>query len=162
MNSDLYNHVLNIKDNIHIKKSKKSVFTLQEDNITFKVKICRIPSCPFCPKVIASNIMKCRHVLYILIYHYNLSVFYLSHLWNDTIYSVFEQNKKSVNLDEILQKEIKKYISESECAICLENIDGKIYQCTKCSKIVHSKCMNVWFDKSKDNGKRGKCIYCIQ
>jgi hypothetical protein len=161
MNDELYDHISELK-NLFIKKIKKGTFTIQENNITFKIKICRDPICPFCLKVSGSNILKCKHILFVLVEYYGLSVYVLSHLWNDSIFELFEKNKRSERLNDILCKETDRYISQSECGICLENIDKKIYQCCNCGKLVHKSCMNVWFDKSKSNGKRGKCIYCIQ
>jgi len=113
----------------------------------------------------------CPHLLYIMVNHLKLSTSTIFHFYRiqDKIGEIQYNN----TTNKILQKEIKKSIPKENCGICLislidNNYNLDFYQCNKCTKMVHHKCMCKWLDKiNRENKRQGKnessknaCIYC--
>jgi hypothetical protein len=133
-------------------KNKKNTFTLKDGIIKLKISFFKDKiECNWCTNPKLCSLKKCKHIYFLLINHYKLSIDELCLLWRDNNWEIFFEDK---------QKKPNSYLNE-DCGICLEEIEQnnyvnftKIYQCLDCSNFTHHKCLK---QINKDH-----CIFCYK
>jgi hypothetical protein len=114
----------------------------------------------------------CKHIYFLLNNIFGLSVITICFLNLKSVYAKFKEIYSSScnDLNRILEDEIYNVLNNYECGICLEKltksksykiINKDVFECVKCKKMVHTKCMEKWINyKTKEYGTYKGCIYC--
>ena len=150
-------------------KRNKNFMLVKDGIITYKIRINNKLYCQCCDKnnyYDRYNNLYCKHIFYLLKYHFKLNNYAICYLYLDEVHELFKSNykKNKFNLNSLLEKKIGEVINSKECAICYNNlrVNKPLYQCSKCKNIVHMHCFNKWLKyKAKDHCKINKgCIFC--
>lgn len=144
MSYQFYKYYNNIKKNFIILKENKSktLFTLKENNLKFKVDLKNV-TCTMCSKKKLCDIKKCIHIYDLYHKYYNVSDILLPFLWlNDNYLNII--NNKKIIINE----------KDTECPICLDSTEiikkanRNIIHCLNCNKYYHKKCINKLKNKT--------------
>ena len=136
---------------------KKNQYLVKDGWIIYKVRLSPIIACQ-CSQ---ENLL-CDHILHVLdtMYHIKFDILKFFHKLNPQIAGIIAQKKSDIN-GEIIEI-INKHIINDNCGICLEPMDVEslfnqsLYECPKCLKHTHIKCIHRWKTRNLGND----CIYC--
>lgn len=137
---------------IFINKKKKNIFKIKEGimNLIVTMKADNI-TCTWCHNPKQCSLKKCKHIYFVLMKHFDLSLDEICLLFrNDSWGKFFKDNT-----------DLPKSYQDEDCGICLEEIEQnnyinfkKIYQCLDCGNFSHNKCLK---QINKDH-----CIFCYK
>ena len=159
------------------KKRKTNLFkfSVRDGYMTMNVELYPKVSCPCMSSSSSIRYIYCRHVLRIMMAYFGLSSYVITYFHLPEISTKFhdliESNEKIESINDELTKALKDHFSH-ECGICAEELhstkfDMNLYQCNRCGKYVHSRCMQNWNHKrlepknhKKEPPPENGCIYC--
>lgn len=158
------------KTNYKIMNKKKDIILI-DGMVNYKIKFTELSKnksdkisfiqCP-CSKIKH----ECDHIMFLLIDHFKLTEFILNFLHLPSFGKIFLNNITNKELNKLLEENIIKYFSNSECGICFNKLNYRnnynYFQCNTCKNFVHQTCMNKWLTTKNNqipNMEKG-CIYC--
>ena len=152
--NSFYQQVLGMQIYIKNKKKKKNnnTFKIKDGIITLEVKLnSENIICNWCQNPKKCSLKKCKHIYFILLEHFELSLDEICMLFKDDNWTNF------FNDNTILPTSYQ----NEECGICLDEIEQngyvnfkKICQCLDCGNFSHSKCLKQI--------KKDHCLYCYK
>ena len=134
------------------KKNKKNLYKIKDGIISLEIKLANNQiKCNWCSDKKLCSLRKCKHIYFLLIKIFKLSLDEICLLWRDNNWEKFFKDNN--DLPQSYQNE--------DCGICLEEIEQngyvnfkKIYQCLDCGNFSHTKCLK---QINKDH-----CIFCYK
>lgn len=135
---------------------KKQKYFIKDGWVTYQISKNPILKCQCC----SENVL-CNHMVYVLYKIHGIDLEYLKFFHKINVY-ISDILTTSPNINEDIISIIKDHIIDDTCGICLDPmnvksfIDQTLFECPKCKKYAHSKCIHKWNLKKKIK----ECIYC--
>ena len=134
------------------KKKGKNIYKIKDGIVTVQIKLtANNIICNWCQNPKQCSLKKCKHIYFLLMKHFDLSLNEICLLWrNDNWTTFFNDNSN-----------LPKSYKDEDCGICLEEIEQDSYvnfkkfnQCLDCGNFTHHKCLKQI--------NKNHCIFCYK